>query len=267
MVNIAFQTEESAGQLKESGSYINVPPRINDHVSPCEVIRGKNPRQKTWKMICQETIQRQLYRACHFAYKKNPGWEWWSTKISKQEEEVGITEWKGNNRFIGEGCFIAPPIPISLLCWNCHRLGNPEIEQGLGDLIQAQYRSVVFLAETWLTKARLEEIRACYKFGGMIEVSRETRGGGVVVFWKTDFDFSMDKFSPNHIDAIVNKGKDDAWTFTSFYGELDTRNHHISWAKLRSLKARHSLPWIRAGNLNEITRAHEKLGGRLRPFR
>ena len=47
MVNIEFQTEESAGQLKESGSCINVPPRINDHVSPCEVIRGKNPRQKT----------------------------------------------------------------------------------------------------------------------------------------------------------------------------------------------------------------------------
>ena len=73
MVNIEFQTEESAGQLKESGSCINVPPRINDQVSPCEVIRGKNPGQKTWKMICQETIQRQLYRACHFACKKNPG--------------------------------------------------------------------------------------------------------------------------------------------------------------------------------------------------
>ena len=73
MVNIEFQTEDSAGQLKESGSCINVPPRINDHVSPCEVIQGKNPRQKTWKMICQETIQQQLYRACHFACKKNPG--------------------------------------------------------------------------------------------------------------------------------------------------------------------------------------------------
>ena len=85
----------------------------------------------------------------------------------------------------------------------------------------------MFLAETWLTKARLEEIRARYKFGGMIEVSRETRGGEVVVFWKTDFDFSVDTFSPNHIDAIMNKGKDDAWRFTSFYGESDTRTHHI----------------------------------------
>ena len=77
----------------------------------------------------------------------------------------------------------------------------------------------------------------------------------------------MDTFSSNHIDAIVNKGKEDAWRFTGFYGEPDTRNHYISWAKLRSLKVRHSLPWICAGDFNEITRAHEKLGGRLRPFR
>ena len=27
------------------------------------------------------------------------------------------------------------------------------------------------------------------------------------------------------------------------------------------------MPWICAGDFNEITRAHEKLGGRLRPFR
>ena len=115
------------------------------------------------------------------------------------------------------------------------------------------------MAETWLTKARLEEIRARYKFGGMIEVSRESRGGGVVIYWKLDFDFSVDTFSSNHIDAIVNKGKEDAWRFTSFYGEPDRRNHHISWAKLRSLKVRHSLPWICAGDFNKITRAHEKL--------
>ena len=72
----------------------------------------------------------------------------------------------------------------------------------------------MFLAKTWLTKARLEEIRARYKFGGMIEVSRESRGGGVVVFWKSDLDFLVDTFSPNHIDAIVNKGKEDVWRFT-----------------------------------------------------
>jgi len=51
-------------------------------------------------------------------------------------------------------------------------------------MIRAQDPSVVFLAETWLDKARLETIKARYKFGGSVEVSRENRGGGVAVLWK-----------------------------------------------------------------------------------
>ena len=83
--------------------------------------------------------------------------------------------------------------------------------------------------------------------------------------WKKDVDFSVNTYSLNHIDAITNKGKDDEWRFTGFYGEPDKRNHHISWATLRRLKSKYSLPWLCTGDFNEITMAHEKLGGRLRP--
>ena len=156
---------------------------------------------------------------------------------------------------------------MNLLCWNCRGLGNLPTEQELGDLIRAQDPSVVFLAETWLDKARLEEIRSKLKFGGMIEVCRETRGGGIVIFWKKDVDFSLGTFSPNHIDGILNKGKEDEWRFTGFYGEPETQNHHLSWTCLRRLKNRNSIPWLCAGDFNEITRSHEKKGGRLRPER
>ena len=134
-------------------------------------------------------------------------------------------------------------------------------------MIWAQDLSIVFLAETWLDKARLETIKARYKFGGLVEVSRENRGGGVAVLWKKECDFTVDSYSLNHIDAIVNKGKDDEWRFTGFYGEPDTNICHESWAKLRRLKNKHSLPWVCAGDFNEIAKAHEKLGGRLRPVR
>lgn len=57
----------------------------------------------------------------------------------------------------------------------------------------------------------------------MLEVSKVGRGGGVVVFWKSNFDFSIDMCSLNHIDAIINQGKEDEWRFAGFYGELDTK--------------------------------------------
>ena len=65
----------------------------------------------------------------------------------------------------------------------------------------------------------------------------------------------------------MNKGKEDEWRFTGFYGKLDTNICHESWAKLRRLKNKYSIPWPCAGDFNEITRAHEKLGGRLRPIK
>ena len=128
----------------------------------------------------------------------------------------------------------------------------------------------MFLAKTWLKKSRLTYLRDKLKFDGMIEFSREGRGlggGGVTVFWKKEVDFSVDTYSLNHIDAVVNKGKEEEWRFTAFYGEFNTNNHHISLATLRRLNSKHSLPWLCVGDFNEIIRAHKKLGGRPKPSR
>ena len=65
----------------------------------------------------------------------------------------------------------------------------------------------------------------------------------------------------------MNKGKEDEWRFTGFYGEPDTRNRHEFWAKLRRLKSKFALLWLYAGDFNKITKADEKLGGRFRPRR
>ena len=119
----------------------------------------------------------------------------------------------------------------------------------------------MFLAETWLNKTRLEDIRIRLNFGGMIDVCRETRGGGIVIFWKKEIDFSLGTFFPNHIDGIVNNAMEDEWTFTGFYGESKTENHHLSWSCLRRLRSRNSNPWLCTGDFNEITRSHEKIGG------
>ena len=127
---------------------------------------------------------------------------------------------------------------MNILCWNCRGLRNPQTEQELGDLIRAHSPSIVYVAETWLKKARLISLRDKWKFDGMIDFSREGRGGGVAVFWKKQMDFLVDTYSPYHIDAVINKGKEGEWRFTGFYGELDTNNHFISWATLRRLKSK-----------------------------
>ena len=53
---------------------------------------------------------------------------------------------------------------MSLLVWNCHGLGNLRIEDQLADFAWAKDPSVVFLAETWTDKVRLEQVQRRIQF-------------------------------------------------------------------------------------------------------
>ena len=80
----------------------------------------------------------------------------------------------------------------------------------------------MFLAETWLDEARLTNLRDKLGFGDTFGVSRVTRGGGLTLFWKKDVDLLMENSSQNYIDAVINKGKEESWRFTGFYGFPET---------------------------------------------
>lgn len=71
--------------------------------------------------------------------------------------------------------------------------------------------SVVFITETWANKARLELVQNRLKFKHKFEVPRKDKGGGLVIFWKEDFDLSIETFSKNHIHTTINKNKEDEW--------------------------------------------------------
>ena len=117
---------------------------------------------------------------------------------------------------------------MSLLVWNCRGLGNLRTEDQLAKLVWAKNPSVMFLAETWTDKARLIQIQRRIEFKNMLNVPRRNKARGLVIFWKEDFDLSVETFSPNHIESMINKGKDNEWRFTAFYGEPDARFRYES---------------------------------------
>ena len=124
---------------------------------------------------------------------------------------------------------------------------------------------VVFIVETWLEEARLPGVLKKLNFKSSHCVSRENRGGGLVLLWNSELDVCVEMSTLYHIDAIINKGKADAWGFTGFYGAPKKHNHLESWNLLRSLNQCFDLPWLCVGDFNEILKAHKKMGGKLRP--
>ena len=141
-----------------------------------------------------------------------------------------------------------------------------EIVQELGDLVRIQDPLVVFLAETWLDKARLAGIHDSLHFGHYYGVSRVFRDGGLVLFWKWDLNLSVESSSQNHIDVLINKGRDNVWRFIGFYGAPETHNRIESWNLLKDLHKHFDVPWLCVGDFNKLLKLNEKQGGRLRPY-
>ena len=147
---------------------------------------------------------------------------------------------------------------MSLLYWNCQRLGNQHTKNQLAEMVRVKDPSVVFIAETWTDEDRLKNIQKRLEFKYKFLVPRKNKAGGWYFFWKEEFKLEVQTFSKNHIDTTINKNSEDEWRFTDFYEEADTQKRHKSWNRLRSLKNRGSNIWICAGDFNEITRQSEK---------
>ena len=111
---------------------------------------------------------------------------------------------------------------MSCLVWNCHELGNPCTVNELAKMVQAKDPSVIFLVETWANEARLKDVKRKIQFENMFVSPRTSRGGGLVLFWRSSIDILVEGSDKNHIDMIINKNKESEWRFIGFYGEPDT---------------------------------------------
>ena len=82
----------------------------------------------------------------------------------------------------------APPNIMSCLSWNCHGLGNPQIEDELVALVTTKDPKIVFLMETKVENFALDRIGRIIHFANLFFVPRVNLGGGLALFWKADVD-------------------------------------------------------------------------------
>ena len=101
-------------------------------------------------------------------------------------------------------------------------------------------------------QARLEQVQRRIQFKILFMVPRCNKARGLAILWNEGFPLDVEKYSKNYIDTIIDKGKENAWRFTGFYGELDTNKRHEAWSKLGALKNYGPLPWLCARDFNEI---------------
>jgi hypothetical protein len=89
------------------------------------------------------------------------------------------------------------------------------------------------------------------------------RGGRLALLWREEVQIRLQCLDKLHIDVAVIDPvtKVDKWRFTGFYGESRRELRYRSWDCLNLLNNRSSLPWLCAGDFNEILHASEQFGG------
>lgn len=90
-------------------------------------------------------------------------------------------------------------------------------------------------------------------FAGCICVPWEDGSRGLALFWLNDVPVRLRHYSFRHIDVEVGLlGSSEISRFTGIYGFATQGERVLTWDLLRTLAAQSSLPWLVAGDFNEI---------------
>ncbi|XP_062013360.1 uncharacterized protein LOC133729796 [Rosa rugosa] len=154
-------------------------------------------------------------------------------------------------------------LQCKILAWNCRGIVNHETQRALVDMVHARNPSLIFLAETLTQPDLLNSIKTRLGFEGCICYQAEEESQGVALLWSADITVNFQSSSPHHIDVEVGKkGSSDLWRFTGLYGFAARTQRHQTWNLIRTLAGEAcALPWLMAGDFNEILCQLDKSGG------
>jgi hypothetical protein len=116
--------------------------------------------------------------------------------------------------------------------------------------------------ETQLSEERTWGLMKSLGFPNGEVVAATGLSGGLAMFWRRDTTVALQSKSRSHIDVVLScyilYGRD--WCFTGFYGEPRRELRKNSWYLMRFLRSQLDLPWLCAGDFNEVLRADEHFG-------
>ena len=117
---------------------------------------------------------------------------------------------------------------------------------------RASSPDILFLSETKMDWKRIERFRWILKMPNLVVKDCNGLSGGLALFWNKEIDLTVKSLSRYHIDAVVKEEDGRQWRFTGIYGEPKVEDRGKTWKLLCILKNMYRMPWLCAGDFNEV---------------
>jgi hypothetical protein len=148
---------------------------------------------------------------------------------------------------------------MKLLSLNCQGCGGLAAVQELHILVEDLGPKVVFLCETKLVEERAQRLGFSLGFPNIQVVRPEGRSGGLALFWRRSVTVMLQSKSKSHIDVtlMIDSLGGGTWRLTGFYGEPRRERRKDSWHLMSFFRTHLNMPWLCAGDFNDILHAIE----------
>lgn len=151
---------------------------------------------------------------------------------------------------------------MKILVWNCRGAGSKRFHGVIMDLLYLYKPDIVVLLETWVSGEKADKVVRGLGFPSSHRVEPQGYSGGIGVLWKSK-DISVDVLQDDSqfVHMKVVQENNSSWLFTALYAKPMESMKAWLWQQLLQMSHEISVPWMLAGDFNEIASVDEKSGG------
>lgn len=153
---------------------------------------------------------------------------------------------------------------MNIIIWNCRGALKPSFLSNVRDLVSNYDPAILVVMETHLGGDRAKEVTDKLPFQGAIHTDTTGFTGGLWLLWDTDrVEISNLASTEQEVHAFVKvRSSNLNWIFTTMYASSRFKERCLLWNNLVTVANNHNLPWVIAGDFNEMLSNDEKFGGR-----